>query len=189
MRRRFFASAQMALDAATGTPEKRPSLDDEITQIYQRHASELTRYLRGRHGEEHAQELVQEAFLRLYQERSAGAPIDNPRAWLLRVARNYAVDRLRRQRRQVFVEWTDLVSAADEQWAVSSPETLWLQREHERAVRERSHLLSEDERRVLSWRAQGLTLADIGERLGGLDFRRVAEMLSRAVRRLADANK
>jgi RNA polymerase sigma-70 factor, ECF subfamily len=188
MRRRFFASVRLAFDAATDTPEKGPSLDDEITQIYLRHFSELTRYLRGRYGDEYAEELAQEAFVRLYEERAAGTQIENPRAWLVRVARNYAIDRLRRARRQVLIDWTELVSVADEQWAVSSPETLWLQREHERAVRDRGHLLSEDERRVLSWRAEGLTLVEIGTRLG-IDFRRVAEMVSRAVQRLAAANK
>ncbi|CAN5116372.1 N/A [soil metagenome] len=39
-----------------------------------------------------AMETAQEAFLRLWREWQAGVVIDNPRAWLMRVARNLAED-------------------------------------------------------------------------------------------------
>lgn len=39
-----------------------------------------------------AMDITQEAFLRLWKHREAGADILNPRAWLLRVARNLAED-------------------------------------------------------------------------------------------------
>src|SRR4030095_11034608 len=39
-----------------------------------------------------AQDIMQETFLRLWRQIQEGAKIDNPRAWLLRVARNLAED-------------------------------------------------------------------------------------------------
>src|SRR5690348_8937190 len=39
-----------------------------------------------------AQDIAQETFLRLWKQWEAGEPIANPRAWLLRVARNLAED-------------------------------------------------------------------------------------------------
>src|SRR6187399_3039373 len=39
-----------------------------------------------------AQDIMQETFLRLWRQMLEGAKIDNPRAWLLRVARNLAED-------------------------------------------------------------------------------------------------
>lgn len=39
-----------------------------------------------------AQDIMQETFLRLWRQILEGAKIDNPRAWLLRVARNLAED-------------------------------------------------------------------------------------------------
>lgn len=39
-----------------------------------------------------AQDIMQETFLRLWRQIQDGATIDNPRAWLLRVARNLAED-------------------------------------------------------------------------------------------------
>ena len=41
---------------------------------------------------EDAADITQEAFLRLWKEWEKGAVIDNPRAWLMRVARNLAED-------------------------------------------------------------------------------------------------
>jgi len=39
-----------------------------------------------------ALDITQEAFLRLWKQRESGEEILNPRAWLLRVARNLAED-------------------------------------------------------------------------------------------------
>ncbi len=46
--------------------------------------------------QEEAEDIVQEAFLRLLRHRFDRQPIDNPVAWLFRVVRNEAISRLRR---------------------------------------------------------------------------------------------
>jgi RNA polymerase sigma-70 factor (ECF subfamily) len=61
--------------------------------IYERHNREVwalayARWLNA----DLAQDIMQETFLRLWRQIQEGAKIDNPRAWLLRVARNLAED-------------------------------------------------------------------------------------------------
>ena len=51
-------------------------------------------------------DVVQESFLRIFRARSAGT-IDHPKAYLFRVARNAALDRVRRERVVAFEPLTD----------------------------------------------------------------------------------
>jgi RNA polymerase sigma-70 factor (ECF subfamily) len=61
--------------------------------LYQRHCREVwaLAYAR-RMDSDLALDIAQEAFLRLWKEWDKGEVIDNPRAWLMRVARNLAED-------------------------------------------------------------------------------------------------
>src|SRR6185295_7025116 len=56
----------------------------------------LTRIF-GMHNLELAEDVVQEAFLRAMQSWTFNQPPDNPSAWLMAVARNKAIDIIRRQ--------------------------------------------------------------------------------------------
>ena len=62
-------------------------------ELYQRHSREVwaLAYARWMNADT-AMDITQEAFLRLWKQSEAGEPILNPRAWLLRVARNLAED-------------------------------------------------------------------------------------------------
>lgn len=66
---------------------------DDFESLYRRHGREVwaVAYAR-RLDAELASEIAQESFLRLWRERRSGVRIDNPRAWLMRVARNLAED-------------------------------------------------------------------------------------------------
>jgi RNA polymerase sigma-70 factor (ECF subfamily) len=61
--------------------------------LYERHSREVwaLAYARWMNAET-AQDVMQEAFLRLWKQWQDGTRIHNPRAWLLRVARNLAED-------------------------------------------------------------------------------------------------
>ena len=65
----------------------------DFEALYERHSREVwaVAYARWLNAD-FALDLMQEAFLRLWKQWQAGAKIDNPRAWLLRVARNLAED-------------------------------------------------------------------------------------------------
>src|SRR5207245_8607177 len=65
----------------------------DFEALYERHSREVwalaySRWLNA----DLASDIMQEAFLRLWKQWQDGEPIHNPRAWLLRVARNLAED-------------------------------------------------------------------------------------------------
>jgi RNA polymerase sigma-70 factor (ECF subfamily) len=69
---------------------KRPA---EFEALYQRHSREVWAMAYARWMDaDTALDITQEAFMRLWKEWERGEKILNPRAWLLRVARNLAED-------------------------------------------------------------------------------------------------
>src|SRR5207248_5555352 len=77
-------------------PMKKPKherLAAEFDALYQHHSREVWALVYARWlNADVAQDIMQEAFLRLWKQRLDGSDIVNPRAWLLRVARNLAED-------------------------------------------------------------------------------------------------
>jgi RNA polymerase sigma-70 factor (ECF subfamily) len=69
------------------------SLHADFEALYQRHSREVwaLAYARWMNADT-AMDITQEAFLRLWKQWDGGEEILNPRAWLLRVARNLAED-------------------------------------------------------------------------------------------------
>ena len=65
----------------------------EFESLYEQHSREVwaLAYARWMDSDQ-AMDITQEAFLRLWKQWEAGEDIQNPRAWLLRVARNLAED-------------------------------------------------------------------------------------------------
>lgn len=65
----------------------------DFDAIYQRHSREVWALVYARWlNADLALDITQEAFLRLWRHGQEGGAIQNPRAWLLRVARNLAED-------------------------------------------------------------------------------------------------
>src|SRR4051794_40305069 len=75
--------------ASNGAPQRRVAFEE----AYQRHSREVwaLAYARWMNADT-AMDITQEAFLRLWKQWQEGEEILNPRAWLLRVARNLAED-------------------------------------------------------------------------------------------------
>jgi RNA polymerase sigma-70 factor (ECF subfamily) len=68
----------------------------EFERLYQQYSREVWAVIYARWlNADLAQEVMQEAFLRLWQHWQAGEEIYHPRAWLLRVARNLAEDQIK----------------------------------------------------------------------------------------------
>src|SRR6266702_8373064 len=68
-------------------------LDAEFESLYQHHSREVWALVYARWlNADVAQDIMQESFLRLWKQRQDDNIIVNPRAWLLRVARNLAED-------------------------------------------------------------------------------------------------
>lgn len=71
--------------------------DEPVTTAWTRYHDELIAFLfRACHDRDAAEDMLQDAYLRLIREVRAGREPDNVRAWLYRVAGNLAIDRGRR---------------------------------------------------------------------------------------------
>jgi RNA polymerase sigma-70 factor (ECF subfamily) len=75
------------------TPPPSDARRADFEALYQRHSREVwaLAYARWMNADT-AMDIAQETFLRLWKQLEAGEEILNPRAWLLRVARNLAED-------------------------------------------------------------------------------------------------
>src|SRR6516164_8173817 len=81
-------------DELVGRVENRSTarIRDQVAQLFQEAREDVYRYLLtlGLHPPQ-AQEAAQEVFLRLYATLKRGEEIENPRAWVFRVAHNYGL--------------------------------------------------------------------------------------------------
>lgn len=74
--------------------------NDQLTQLYRSYAEWLKRVVRKRFAAEDADDIVQETYLRISRLADENV-VTHPRALLLRVATNTAIDRVRRAARGV----------------------------------------------------------------------------------------
>ncbi len=138
----------------------------DLDALFQRHAGDLAGYLRRQlHCPHLAEDLCQEVFLRLGQHPEPGW-LEEPRAYLFRIARNLIIDHHRRSRSRPVcqpLDETDLCLACPR----ACPE-----RDTDRALCRKAlyaalETLPPHQRRALIWhRIVGLTQAEIGHRLG-----------------------
>jgi RNA polymerase sigma-70 factor (ECF subfamily) len=78
-------------------PELPLRIEAEVVDLFRDYASALSRYAASvTRDRELAQDGIQEAFLRYFAARVGGLQVENPRAWLFRVLRNYIFDRHRK---------------------------------------------------------------------------------------------
>jgi len=129
-----------------------------------------------------AEDLVQETFLRLFEEVRRGSRIKNLRSWIFQVGHNLAVDTLRRQGLE-----DRAVDAAVESLPRQIPpsgEAQLLHEERNRRVQTALALLSSQERQCLELRAEGLRYREIAEVMG-LHISTVTTFVLRAVRKIA----
>lgn len=178
------ATVNTAATVAEITGFVRPP-DEQATIYFREHSGAVFRYLAGVYGrEEDAEEVTQEAFLRLHQALVAQVVIESPRAWTLTVARRLMLDRLRHEQtnaaRRVTVGTEVLEAVRD---SAPSPEDTLADRRRRTALNDAVRDLSDLERQCLFARAEGLTLREIGE-VVNMDLRRVAEVVARSVRTL-----
>ena len=74
--------------------------------LFERHHAEVYAYLCRMLGDAAwAEDLAQETFLRAFAARTSLARVQNPRAWLYRVATNLALNALKRHRRFAWLPW------------------------------------------------------------------------------------
>lgn len=157
------------------------TLQDQVAQLFAEARDDVYRYLLslGLHPPQ-AQEAAQEVFLRLYVTLKKGEDIQNPRGWIFRVAHNLGLKIRAKQSTQVpFDPEIELKLRSPE----LNPEQSFLEREQSVRFHQAIQGLSEQQRRCLLLRLEGLRYPDIGSALG-ISTSAVGEFLRRAIARL-----
>lgn len=157
----------------------------DFEAIYDRHNREVwaLAYARWQNADL-AQDIMQEAMLRFWRQMQDGAKIDNPRAWLLRVARNlaedYAKSSFRRNGTQA-PQTMNTVRGKDDQ-----PLEGLERQETFQQIRDELNLLAEADREILTLRyALDYDATEIADMLE-INATAVHMRLSRARQRLAE---
>ena len=128
----------------------RENMEAEVTELFRTNAPSLSRYAATLAREPAVvQDGLQEAFLRYFVARTGGQRINNPRAWLFRVLRNYLLD----CNRKTLLAWkADLEDAA---LVVDAGQDLEAQYERSEVFSLALSMLSPREREILSLIARG----------------------------------
>lgn len=160
----------------------RMTVHERVEEIYEAERESIYSYLLGlRVPPGRAQELTQDSFLKLYLKMSREEHIENPRAWLYRVAHNFA---LRFHEREPVFDELGMNFATDD--PANDPETRLIELERQSALTRAIRGLSPQQRNCLHLRAKGLRYREIGDVIG-ISTSAVGEFLKRAVTRLKEA--
>ena len=157
----------------------------DFDTLYQQHSREVwaLAYARWMNADT-AQDIMQEAFLRLWKKLEEGEDILNPRAWLLRVARNLAEDLAKSSFRRNGTLPPQLMNGVQSKEA--SPLESLEKEETFAQLRTLLHQMPQSDREILTLRyALDYNTGQISELLG-INATAVHMRLSRARQRLAD---
>lgn len=125
-----------------------------------------------------AQETVQDVFLKLYLAMRDGPVIENPRAWIFRVAHNMGLNVRAGERRM-----EPLPEIEPPATQSRTPEEELADKQRQQRLQAAVAELSPQQRQCLHLRAEGLRYHEIAEALG-VSSSTVNEFVRRAVRKL-----
>lgn len=180
----MIAAAQVPLDEGDPLPPDgdRPSTAAVLNELYRRERPALLRFLSRRVGGDHAEDMVQQLFLKMAkrgEQHAAGLAI--PGAYLREAARNLIHDRVRAAARQ----GEDSHFPAEDV-ALSSGDPVALLEARDRLARLEAAVarLKPLTREIfLACRLDGYSYAEIAQRTG-LSVRGVEKQMSRAIKQL-----
>jgi RNA polymerase sigma-70 factor (ECF subfamily) len=164
-------------------------LEEEVLGLFERLHDRLARYLLrfSALNVQDAEEVVQEAFLALFQHLQRGRSRENLTGWLFRVVHNLGLKRVQASRRTA----RNVVSLA---WPIEelimdpapNPEDAAAESEIQRRVVAVVRALPVQDQRCLALRAEGLRYREIAEVLN-ISLGSVAKSLERSLARVARA--
>ena len=131
-----------------------------------------------------AQDLAQEAFVRLWEHRTRWAPETPPRILLLRIVRNLVLNEVRRLR--IARKWVARVQASQRRYNPTPDDVLQCEQVRQRVRCAVASLPPRRREIFLLIRQQGMTYADVGEVMG-ISRQTVANQMSAALNTLRDA--
>jgi RNA polymerase sigma-70 factor (ECF subfamily) len=163
------------------TEQTSMTLNQRIGALYEELRMDVYRYVLTLGLSPHmAQDVTQDSFVRLFETCHRGAMVQNPRAWLLRVAHNLAINAVSSKNYAV----AELNAAHPVTTGTVEDRLI----ENERRTRFRTEIsrLSTQQKACLELRAQGLRYREIAE-IVGISISAVGEFLRRAISRLREA--
>jgi RNA polymerase sigma-70 factor (ECF subfamily) len=105
--------AVVTSDAAPNSSPELPStagidLAQQVSSLFEAYAQPVCAYIHSLVGDwPLAHDLTQETFLRLYDTRARLAQVNNPRAWVYRIATHVALNERKRRKRFAWLPWHD----------------------------------------------------------------------------------
>lgn len=162
-------------------PVKRPVVKISLERLFEDEESPLLGFAYGFvRRREIAEDLVQEAFLRLHRH---WAEVENPRAWIYRATRNLCLTWIRDHKRETPMEEDQLQNTADHDSA--PPDNALVQLEARGTLRALLADLDEADRELVRLKyAEGLRYTEIAEQTG-LSVSNVGYKLHHILRGLA----
>ena len=133
----------------------------QLAQWYEAHGAELMLYARQWNADQQAEDVVQDAFIRLLRQRKCP---DNVRAWLFRVVRNCSISRARR---------LQLRRQADRQ--IARPESSWFESRHDDLIDAK---LVQDILKTLPSNLREIVLLRIW---GQMSFREISQIVNKSI--------
>jgi len=171
------ALALSAIAAAAGAPAV--DRESEVVALFDLLREPLVRYLLSLGlAVQDGEEIVQEAFLALFEHLGRGGSRENLRGWLFRVAHNLGLKRARRLKK--WERASELEPAAD---PAPNPEQQAADVQRQRQIMAILRALPQQDRQCLSLRAEGLRYREIAEVLG-ISLGSVAMSISRSLARM-----
>jgi len=158
----FADSNHLPLDVDLAfTMQKSSALKQKVAEIFELLRDPVYRYLyRVLDNPNEAEDLTQEAFLRLYVCLHKGQAVTNIRAFVFRVAHNLAIDQ---QRKKLQFEPMDLAGPHEASDPAPGAEQQVLTEERHARLRQALASLSLEEKHCLELRAEGLSYKEIAE--------------------------
>jgi RNA polymerase sigma-70 factor, ECF subfamily len=156
-------------------------IEAEVVELFRKYTAALSRYAdRLTNNSTIAQDGIQEAFLRYFKTRSNGQLIENPRAWLFRVTRNYILDCIRefRSMRPVVLDKAENIEDVRQEVEVAF--------ERNELFHRALSILSPRERECMQLRLEGLGYEEIAHILH-IRTGTVGALLARGLKKIRNA--
>ena len=126
-----------------------------------------------------AEDVVQEAFIKLYLQYESGVIVEHPKTWLYKVASNSCLNTLgRRKKTQPIDTATELDDVINEGFELEIEED-----EHRKIIMHALSTLKEREKLIVILYSEGLSYKEISD-ISGVRFSSVSQSLSRALEKL-----
>lgn len=177
----------VSLDVEQGLGTTPSSVQDDVLRTFDACAPVVRRYVRSCGiGPDEAEDIVQEAFVALFQHLRRGGPQTNLRGWVMQVGYRLALKHRRYEGRKGRWQGPWHAEAAHVPDSAEGPEQACVARDDRQRLRAVLKALPERDRQCVYLRAEGLRYREIADVLG-VSLGSVAKSLTRAVGRLTAA--